>query len=297
MTDIDELQDADAGHVDHGLARHGHVSYLEIPADDRERSAAFYEAAFGWQIHRRADGNRSFDHRIGDLIGRWVTGRAPSRESGLLPYIYVDHIDEVVGQVMAHGGEIVEQIRPDGNLLVATFRDPAGNLLGIWEDAVARSAHEVARYDRFTDRARNVMQLANQESQRFGRDHIGTEHILLGLRKEEEGVAASCLKGLGADLRKIRREIERLMFERGELSDTARAPMGRMPLTQNAQQLVENAKKEAATLDHSCVGTGHLLVGLCGLKDAGVLRIITNLGLTPETIRKEVFGLLNTKSA
>jgi predicted enzyme related to lactoylglutathione lyase len=133
MADNDKLQEGDTGQVDRGLARHGHVSYLEIPADDCERSAAFYETVFGWQIRRRDDGDRSFDDRSGDLIGRWVNGRAPSREPGLLPYIYVDGIDDVVRQVVARGGEAVQPVCPEGDLWVATFRDPAGNLMGIWQ--------------------------------------------------------------------------------------------------------------------------------------------------------------------
>ena len=119
--------------VDKGLARHGHVSYLEIPALDAEQSAVFYEAVFGWSIHRRDTGDRSFDDRSGDLIGRWVTGRAASREFGLAPYIYVDGIDDIVGRVVKQGGEVVKPPYPEGDLWVATFRDPAGNLMGLWQ--------------------------------------------------------------------------------------------------------------------------------------------------------------------
>ena len=123
--------------VEPRLARHGHVSYLEIPAVDIERSADFYESVLGWQIHRGQSGHISFDDRSGDLIGRWVTGRVPSREPGLLPYIYVDRIDDVVQRVEKQGGEIVKAPYPEGDLRVATFRDPAGNLMGIWEEAGA----------------------------------------------------------------------------------------------------------------------------------------------------------------
>ena len=119
--------------VDEGLARHGHVSYLEIPAVDSEQSAAFYEAVFGWRIHRRDFGNISFDDRSGALIGRWATGCAVSREPGLLPYIYVDRIDEIVERVWRRGGEVVKSPYPEGDLWVATFRDPAGNMIGAWQ--------------------------------------------------------------------------------------------------------------------------------------------------------------------
>ena len=119
--------------VDKHLARHGHVSYLEIPAADVEQSAAFYEAVFGWNIHRRDSGRISFDDRSGDLIGCWAAGRLPSREPGLLPYIYVDRIDDVVERIVRHGGQVVTPVYPEGDLWVATFRDPAGNVMGIWQ--------------------------------------------------------------------------------------------------------------------------------------------------------------------
>jgi uncharacterized protein len=119
--------------VDNRLARHGHISYLEIPAVDTEQSAAFYESVFGWYVRRRDTGHASFDDRSGDLIGRWVTGRAISREPGLLPFIYVDHIDDIIERVVTHGGEVIKPPYPEGDLRVATFRDPAGNVMGIWQ--------------------------------------------------------------------------------------------------------------------------------------------------------------------
>ena len=119
--------------VDDRLTRHGHISYLEIPAVDSEQSAAFYEAVFDWNIHRRDDGHASFDDRSGDVIGRWVTGRAISREPGLLPYIYVDQIDAIIKRIITQGGEVVKPVFPEGDLRVAIFRDPAGNIMGVWE--------------------------------------------------------------------------------------------------------------------------------------------------------------------
>jgi predicted enzyme related to lactoylglutathione lyase len=120
--------------VDKGLARHGHISYLEIPAVDINRSAAFYEAVFGWLVHRRDSGRISFDDRSGTLIGRWESGRAVSSEPGLLPFIYVDRIDEVVERIASQGGEVVKPTYPEGDLWVATFRDPAGNVMGVWQE-------------------------------------------------------------------------------------------------------------------------------------------------------------------
>jgi hypothetical protein len=133
MVQHDETPKRDTGGVESGLARHGHVSYLEIPAFDSEQSAVFYEAVFGWSIRRRDNGDASFDDGSGGLIGRWVTGRAAAREPGMVPYAYVDHIDEIVERVVKQGGEIVKPPYAEGDLWVATFRDPAGNLMGVWQ--------------------------------------------------------------------------------------------------------------------------------------------------------------------
>jgi len=114
--------------VDAHLAQHGKVSYLEIPTADVAQSAAFYGAVFGWNLR-----GPSFDDVAGGLIGRWVTDRAIGSEPGILPYIYVGRIDETVDRIEAAGGQLVTAPYPEGNLWVATFRDPAGNLLGIWQ--------------------------------------------------------------------------------------------------------------------------------------------------------------------
>jgi predicted enzyme related to lactoylglutathione lyase len=113
------------------LAVHGKLSYFEIPAVDRERSAAFYGAVFGWNIRRRDDGDRAFD-APGGVIGRWHTERPPLNES-FTPFIYVDRIDDTVDRITAEGGEVVKAPYAEGDLWVATFLDPAGNLLGIWQ--------------------------------------------------------------------------------------------------------------------------------------------------------------------
>ena len=111
----------------------GHVSYQEIAAVDVKQSAAFYQAVFGWRIETRDAGHISFDDLSGDLIGRWVAGRAIARTPGLVAYIYVDRIDEVAARIVARGGEVAKAPYEEGNLWVATFRDPAGNLMGIWQ--------------------------------------------------------------------------------------------------------------------------------------------------------------------
>jgi uncharacterized protein len=120
--------------VDPRLARHGKVSYLEIPAIDLKRSAAFYEAVFGWNVERRDAGNVAFDDGSGELIGRWVPNRAVPSQPGILPYVYVNDVDEVLRTASSLGGETEQDPYPEGNLLVARLRDPAGNVIGIWQE-------------------------------------------------------------------------------------------------------------------------------------------------------------------
>ena len=115
--------------------RHGNLSYLHFPAIDVHRSAAFYEQVFGWQIRGRGTDHPSFDDGSGYINGAWVTDQAISREPGLLVYIYVDRIGDAIELIEAQGGEIVKAPYPEGNLWVATFRDPAGNVIGIWQES------------------------------------------------------------------------------------------------------------------------------------------------------------------
>jgi predicted enzyme related to lactoylglutathione lyase len=129
-----ETQTATSTGVEGRLRRHGGLSYLHLPAVDVHQSAAFYEKVFGWNIRRRDNDYLGFDDGTGHVSGAWVTDLAISREPGLLPYIYVDHIDETLKQVVAEGGEVVTAPYPEGNLWAATFRDPAGNVIGVWQE-------------------------------------------------------------------------------------------------------------------------------------------------------------------
>jgi uncharacterized protein len=120
--------------VDAILARHGGISYLEIPAKDVRRSAAFYQQVFGWKPRGEDGEEPKFSDRTGHLIGKWITGREISRRPGWLPYIYVDGIEEAVERVAPNGGQIVKPPFREGNLWVAVVRDPAGNVVGLWQE-------------------------------------------------------------------------------------------------------------------------------------------------------------------
>jgi predicted enzyme related to lactoylglutathione lyase len=125
---------SDANEADSGgslLTRPGGVTYMQIPTTDARKSAAFYTAVFGWTA-RQLDTHPSFDDASGYLSGAWSTDRAISRVPGILPYIYVDRIDETIAKVREHGGEVVREPYPEGGLWVATVRDPSGNVVGVW---------------------------------------------------------------------------------------------------------------------------------------------------------------------
>jgi len=142
-------------------------------------------------------------------------------------------------------------------------------------------------FERFTDRARKVMALANQEAQRFNHEYIGTEHILLGLVKEGSGVGANVLKNLDVDLRKVRLEVEKLV-KRGPDMVT----MGKLPQTPRAKKVIEYAIEEARSLNHNYVGTEHLLLGLLREQEGVAAQVLMNLGLRLEDVREEVLNLL-----
>jgi len=142
-------------------------------------------------------------------------------------------------------------------------------------------------FERFTDRARKVMALANQEAQRFNHEYIGTEHVLLGLVKEGSGVGANVLKNLDVDLRKVRLEVEKLVKAGPEM-----VTMGKLPQTPRAKKVIEYAIEEARNLNHNYVGTEHLLLGLLREHDGVAAHVLMNLGLKLEQVREEVLNLL-----
>ncbi|MBL7215596.1 MAG: ATP-dependent Clp protease ATP-binding subunit [Phycisphaerae bacterium] len=142
-------------------------------------------------------------------------------------------------------------------------------------------------FERFTDRARKVMALANQEAQRFNHEYIGTEHILLGLVKEGSGVGANVLKNLDVDIKKLRLEIEKLVKSGPDM-----VTMGKLPQTPRAKKVIEYAIEEARSLNHNYVGTEHILLGLLRETEGIAAQVMMNLGLKLEDVRQEVLNLL-----
>jgi hypothetical protein len=111
----------------------GKICYLEMPATDIARSADFYKKVFGWNIRKRGDGTTAFDDTTGEVSGAWVLGRPPASAPGLLFYIFVDSVAAAVDAVIANGCVIVQPIGADAPEITARFRDPAGNIIGLYQ--------------------------------------------------------------------------------------------------------------------------------------------------------------------
>jgi len=111
----------------------GKICYIEMPATDIARSADFYKSIFGWNIRKRGDGSTSFDDTVGQVSGAFVLGRPPMSQVGLLIYVYVDSVAAAVDKVVAQGCEIVQPIGADAPEITARFRDPGGNILGLYQ--------------------------------------------------------------------------------------------------------------------------------------------------------------------
>jgi predicted enzyme related to lactoylglutathione lyase len=112
----------------------GKICYVEIPAEDIDSSVAFYRDVFGWQIRKRGDGTVAFDDGVGEVSGTWVRGRKPAAEPGLMIYIMVDSVATTIEAIIAKGGKIVQPIGGDAPEITARFSDPAGNILGLYQE-------------------------------------------------------------------------------------------------------------------------------------------------------------------
>ena len=112
----------------------GKICYVEIPATDVRRSADFYQKSFGWEIRKRGDGAIAFDDGVGQVSGTWVLGRPPMTTPGLMVYIMVDSVEKTIESVVANGGEIVQPIGGDAPEITARFKDPGGNVLGLYQE-------------------------------------------------------------------------------------------------------------------------------------------------------------------
>jgi predicted enzyme related to lactoylglutathione lyase len=111
----------------------GKICYIEMPATDIERSARFYGKVFGWNIRKRGDVHTAFDDGVGQVSGTWVQGRPPASTPGLMVYIMVDDAAAMVESIKANGGEIVQPIGADAPEITARFRDPGGNVIGLYQ--------------------------------------------------------------------------------------------------------------------------------------------------------------------
>src|ERR1700752_3808712 len=147
------------------------------------------------------------------------------------------------------------------------------------------------RFDKFTERARKVLSLAQEEAQRYQHNYIGTEHLLLGLVREGEGVAAKVLSNLGVELNKVRSAVE-FIIGRGD-----RIVLGEIGLTPRAKKVIELAVDEARRLNHHYIGTEHLLLGLVREGEGIAAGVLESLGVNLEKVRTQVMQVVNQSSS
>lgn len=114
--------------------KNGKICYIEMPATDIARSAEFYERVFGWNVRKRGDGHTAFDDTTGQVSGAWVLGRPPASKPGFVIYVMVDSVASALDAVVANGGEIVQPIGADAPEITARFRDPGGNVIGLYQE-------------------------------------------------------------------------------------------------------------------------------------------------------------------
>ena len=142
-------------------------------------------------------------------------------------------------------------------------------------------------HDKFTERVRKVIYLAREEAARLQHDYIGTEHLLLGVIREGEGIAATVLNNLGLDLDRIRQEVENMVSASG-----GTMTIGEIPFTPRAKRVLELAVEEARSLGHNSVGTEHLLLGLIREGEGVAAKVLLELGVDRKRVREETLKLL-----
>ena len=147
------------------------------------------------------------------------------------------------------------------------------------------------RFETFTERARKVLSLAQEEAQRFNHNYIGTEHLLLGLVREGDGVAAKVLSNLGVELNKVRSAVESIIG-RGD-----RIVLGDIGLTPRAKKVIELAVDEARRLNHHYIGTEHLLLGMVREGEGIAAGVLESLGVNLEKVRSQTLQVLNQGSS
>ena len=142
-------------------------------------------------------------------------------------------------------------------------------------------------FERFTDRARRVVVLAQEEARLLNHNYIGTEHILLGLIHEGEGVAAKALESLGISLEAVREQVEEIIGQGGS------SPSGHIPFTPRAKKVLELSLREALQLGHNYIGTEHILLGLIREGEGVAAQVLTKLGADLSRVRQQVIQLLS----
>jgi ATP-dependent Clp protease ATP-binding subunit ClpA len=211
-------------------------------------------------------------------------------------YVGTEHL--LLGLVRVQEGIAAQALRKQGLTIEALRAEvvkmaPGGapSIARKFGKTVAKLTSLVAQprvsSESFTDRARKVMQLANQEAQRLNHEYIGTEHILLGLIKEGNGVGAQVVENMGILLGNVRLEVEKLVQSGPDM-----VTMGKLPQTPRARMVIEYSMEEARNLNHNYVGTEHILLGLMREREGLAAQVLMTLNLTVDKVRAETIHLL-----
>lgn len=172
-------------------------------------------------------------------------------------------------------------------LSISRWLDGIALKVGLYEKKKDIQMNQGDHFNKFTRRARNVLTFAQEEAQRLRQSSIGTEHLLLGLLREREGVAGQVLISLGIELEKVRQTVE------DRLGRGSRIVVGEIGLTPQAKQTIAFTFDEAKHLNHSYIGTEHLLLGLLREEEKKGLGVLGSLGLSLSEVRAKTLQILN----
>lgn len=213
-------------------------------------------------------------------------------------YIGTEHLllglarqpESAAGKLLSSLGVDLEQIKTQTIQIISMHRKissaPPTGEVGEQARGAAETERERNRFHKFTERARHVLAFAQEEAQRFQHNYIGTEHLLLGLLREEQGMAAKILKSMGIELQKVRSSVE-FIIGRGD-----RIVLGEIGLTPRAKKVIELAVDESTRLNHSYIGTEHLLLAMVREGSGIAAGVLESLGARLENVRKATIKVL-----
>ncbi len=193
---------------------------------------------------------------------------------------------EIRARLRSPSAEVTPEVTEEVSSSPAALHERFGEELSHMEEMLLTGREEPAMFERFTDRARRVVVVAQEEARKLSHSYIGTEHLLIGLVQEGEGVAAKVLKTFGISAAAVRTQVEEIVGEGSQ------APSGHIPFTPRAKKVLELAMREGVRLDHKYIGTEHILLGLIREGEGVAAQILVKLGADLGRVRQKVVELV-----